>query len=114
MTRKLWKVLADYFFEPVSPYPLALFRILFGFCVFATLFLLHADWLAWFGVHGWVSMETISKAESGFRLNLFSVIPHHDDWISGLYWMLLVASITLTLGLGTRLSAILVSTKGIP
>jgi hypothetical protein len=108
MSRKMRTAIAGYFFQPISPYPLGLFRILFGFCVCATLLLPHADWLAWFGVRGWVSMETISKAESGFRLDLFSVIPHQDAWISGLYWVLLVASITLTLGFGARLSSIVV------
>jgi len=100
--------LGDWFFRPVSPYPLAVFRILFGLCVCATLLLLHGDWLAWFGVHGWVSMDTIARAESGFRLNLFAVLPRDDGWITALYWVLLLASLTLTAGLGTRLSSIVV------
>lgn len=108
MRKKLWTVFVGYFFKPVSPYPLGLFRILFGLCVFATLVLLHSDWIAWFGVHGWVSMETIGKAKSGFRLDLFEVIPHDDSWIAGLYWLLLACSITLTAGLGTRLSSVIV------
>jgi Vitamin K-dependent gamma-carboxylase len=98
----------DFFFKPVSPYPLAVFRILFGLCVCATFLLLHSDWLAWFGVRGWVSMETIASAESGFRLSVFAIIPHDNRWISALYWLLLAASVTLTLGLGTRASSIIV------
>ena len=107
MRRNPRTILADYFFKPISPYPLGLFRILFGLCVCVTLLLLHSDWLAWFGVHGWVSMETIGNAESGLRLDLFAIIPHDDHWITGLYWLLLASSITLTAGLGTRLSSIL-------
>jgi hypothetical protein len=53
-------------------------------------------------------METISKAESGLRLNLFAIIPSNDQWIAGLYWVLLTASITLTVGFGTRVSSVIV------
>lgn len=98
--------LSDYFFKPISPYPLALFRILVGLCACTTLLLLHNQWLAWFGVRGWVSMETIAKAETGFRVDLFALIPHDDRWIAAFFWLLLAASITLTAGLGTRLSTI--------
>ncbi|WP_263359950.1 HTTM domain-containing protein [Acidicapsa ligni] len=108
MNKRSPSILADFFFKPISPYPLGLFRILFGFCVGATLLFLHRDWLAWFGVEGWVSMETIGKAESGFRLDLFPLIPRDDRWVVGLYWLLLAASIALTLGLATRLSTVIV------
>lgn len=98
----------DAFGTPVSPYPLALFRILFGLCVSGTLLLLHGDWLVWFGRHGWITMETIEKAESGFRLNLFALLPQSDSWLTALYWIFLSASVMLTLGLATRLSSLTV------
>jgi hypothetical protein len=72
------------------------------------LLLLHSDWLAWFGVRGWVSMATIEEAETGFRLNLFEIIPHNDLWVAGFFWVFLAASLTLTLGLGTRISSVIV------
>jgi hypothetical protein len=103
-----WDKVVDYFMGSVSPYPIAVFRILFGLCVCATLLLLHSDWLAWFGPHGWIGVETIGKAESGFRFNLFACIPQDDLWIEGLYWGLLIASITLTIGFATRLSSLAV------
>lgn len=106
--RSLRAVVSDFFLKPVSPYPVAVFRILFGLCACGTLLLLHSEWLNWFGVHGWVSMETIARAESGFRLNLFSAVPEDDGWIGGLYWLFLAASISLTLGLGTRISSVIV------
>jgi hypothetical protein len=108
MRDKLRATLAEYFLKPVSPYPLGLFRILFGLCVCATLLLLHSDWLAWFGVRGWISMETIGRAESGLRFNIFALLPHDDRWIAPLYWLLLGSSIALTIGLGTRLNSIIV------
>ena len=102
--RQKWEGL----YEPISPYPIGVFRILFGLCVCATLFLLHGDWLAWFGTHGWITMETIEKAESGLRLNVFAVIPQDDEWISATYWLFFTAAVTLTLGLATKLSSVVV------
>lgn len=106
--RGLKTSLSDYFFKPVSPYPVAVFRILFGLCVCATLLLLHGDWLSWFGMHGWISVETTARAEDGLRLSLFGLIPQDDRWIEGLFWFFLSASVTLTVGLMTRLSSIIV------
>jgi Vitamin K-dependent gamma-carboxylase len=106
--KKLYKSLGGFCFKPASPYPLCVFRILFGLCVTASLLLLRSDWLAWFGVKGWVSMATIGEAETGFRLNLFEVMPQNDHWIAGFFWVLLAASLTLTLGLGARISSVIV------
>jgi hypothetical protein len=92
------------FFEPISPYPLSAFRILFGVCVTATLILLHQDWMAWFGLHGWVSTETIHQAESGFRLNVFDLLPDNDGWIRLCFWIFLAASVCLVAGFCSRLS----------
>ncbi|MBB5060167.1 hypothetical protein HDF16_004903 [Granulicella aggregans] len=52
-------------------------------------------------------MATIDQAESGFRLDLFAIFPQ-DNWVAGLYWLFLTASATLVLGLGTRISSIIV------
>lgn len=97
-----------FFFAPQSPLPIALFRILYGCLVTANLILLSPDWLAWFGVRGWVSMSTMSALEPGVRLNLFKVIPADDSWIRGLFWVLLVAAVLLAAGLFTRVSSIAV------
>jgi hypothetical protein len=40
-----------------------------------TLGLLRTDWLNWYGVRAWVSLQTALKLEPGDRLNLFTVIP---------------------------------------
>jgi hypothetical protein len=97
-----------FFFQPVSPYPLAAYRILFGVCVATTLLLLHRDWMAWFGMHGWVSTETIHKAEGGFRLNVFDLLPSDDGWIRLCYWIFLSASLALVVGFCSRLSSAIV------
>ncbi|HEX3436108.1 MAG TPA: HTTM domain-containing protein [Pseudacidobacterium sp.] len=102
------KALEDFFFTPQSPTPIGLFRIFYGLCVLATVLLLRSDWLAWFGVHGWVSLSTMTTIEPGIRLNLFTILPQDDRWISALFWFFLVFAVLLTVGLWTRLSSIAV------
>lgn len=106
--RRLREMWDDFFFTPQSPLPIALFRILYGLCVSATIILLHADWLNWYGVHGWVSMSTIRQIEPGIRLNLFTIMPQDDRWIAAFFWVFLGCTLLLTAGLWTRLSSVAV------
>jgi Vitamin K-dependent gamma-carboxylase len=103
--RRAWD---QFFFAPVSPVPIALFRILFGICVSATVILLHSDWLDWFGVHSWVSLSTMRAVEPGLRLNLFTIMPQDDGWIAAFFWVFLGFAVLLTIGLWTRISSAVV------
>ncbi len=98
----------QFFFAPQSPTPVSLYRIFYGICVVATLILLRPDWLAWYGVHGWVTLSTMRQIEPGTRLNLFTVIPQNDFWIGALFWVFLGSAILLTLGFLTRLNTVIV------
>jgi hypothetical protein len=100
--------LDTFFLVPISTKPIALFRILYGLCVSATLLLLHTDWNEWFGVHSWISASTMSTFEPEARLNLFRIIPNNDRWIDGFFWFALLSSVLLIAGLGTRLMSIVV------
>ncbi len=95
-----------FFFEPQSPLPVCLFRILYGSAVIFNLILLHADWLAWYGAHAWVSLATMHQLEPGMRLNLFAIIPQNDFSISSLFWISLASALFLTVGFLTRFSAV--------
>ena len=97
-----------FFFAPKSPLPIALFRILYGLLVIATLLLLRPDWLTWFGTHAWVSLSTMHTLEPGPRLNLFTIIPQNDIWIEALFWIFLASASLLTVGLFTRFNSLLV------
>jgi hypothetical protein len=97
-----------FFFTPESPVCIALFRILYGICVLATVILLHSDWLDWFGVHSWITLSTVKRIEPGIRLNLFTVLPQDDRWISAFFWVFLGFTVLLTIGLWTRVSSIAV------
>ena len=103
--REAWE---QFFFAPQSPTPMAVFRILYGTCVTATLILLHAEWLDWFGVHSWVTLSTMTTVEPGVRLNLFTVMPQNDHWIAAFFWIFLCFAVFLTVGLWTRLSSVVV------
>ena len=106
--KSLWEAWNSFFFAPQSPTPIALFRIVYGMLVVATLLLLRPDWLTWYGAHGWVSLSTMHALEPGARLNLFAVIPQTDTWINALFWMFLGSAILLTIGFLTRLNSLLV------
>jgi len=106
--RKLRDAWERFFFTPQSPLPMALFRILYGICVSATIILLHSDWLDWFGVHGWVTLSGMRTVEPGPRLNLFTLMPQNDRWIAAFFWVMLAFAILLTIGLWTRLSSVAV------
>jgi hypothetical protein len=103
--RKAWE---NFFFAAQSPIPIALFRILYGTCVSASLILLHSDWLDWYGVHAWVSVATMKTIEPGVRLNLFTIMPQNDRWIGAFFWVFLGFAVLLTIGLFTRISSAVV------
>jgi Vitamin K-dependent gamma-carboxylase len=98
----------EFFFAPQSPVPIALFRIVYGLLVIATLVLLHPDWLNWYGAHAWMSLSTMHQLEPGTRLNLLAVIPQSDAWIEGFFWVFLGSAVLLTMGFLTRLNSVLV------
>ncbi len=103
--RQAWE---SFFFTPQSPLPIALFRILYGICVSATLLLLYPDWREWLGIHAWFSEETMKVIEPGPRINLFTVFPQNDHWVTGFFWFSLTFAILLTVGLWTRVSSVVV------
>jgi hypothetical protein len=97
-----------FFFAKQSPVPIALFRITYGLLVIATLVLLRPDWLAWYGSHAWISLQTMQMVEPGTRINLFSIIPQSDGWINALFWVFLGSTILLTVGFLTRINSVIV------
>jgi hypothetical protein len=106
--RRLREAWDHFFFTPQSPVPISLFRILWGICVSAKILLLHSDWLNWYGVHGWVTLQTMHAVEPGIRLNLFTVMPQDDRWIAAFFWIFLGCVLLLTAGLWTRVMTVAV------
>jgi hypothetical protein len=106
--RSFAEVWNRFFFAKQSPVPIALFRMIYGLLVIATLVLLRPDWLAWYGTHAWISLQTMQTVEPGTRLNLFTVIPQTDGWIDALFWVFLGSAILLTVGFLTRINSVIV------
>src|SRR5260370_5537834 len=92
-----------FFFDPQSPTPIALYRILYGLLIIADLALLHGDWLTWYGARGLVSMDTFRKISGGgASLNLFLIMPQGDAWIDAFFWVFLLFAVFLTVGFQSR------------
>jgi hypothetical protein len=106
--RSLAEAWNRFFFAKQSPVPVALFRIVYGALVIATLVLLRPDWLAWYGTHSWTTLQTMQTAESGARINLFTLIPPSDAWITAFFWIFLGSAILLTIGFLTRINSVIV------
>jgi hypothetical protein len=106
--RAMFRVWNEFFFAEQSPLPIALFRILYGLLIIATLIQLRQDWLTWYGVHGLVSLPTAVNLNPGTRLSLFSIFPQSDRWVDALFWVSLGSAILLAIGLLTHLNSLLV------
>lgn len=106
--RPLTEAWNRFFLAKQSPMPIALFRIAYGLLVIATLLLLRPDWLAWYGRHAWISLQTMQTVEPGTRLNLFTIMPQTDGWIFAFFWIFLGSATLLTVGLFTRINSVIV------
>jgi hypothetical protein len=98
----------EFFFAEQSPIPIALFRILYGMAVLATLWLTRDDWIAWYGPHAWISLRTMQAFEPGPRLNLFTVMPASVFWVRMLFVVFAASAVCLTIGFLTRLNSVIV------
>ncbi|HEY6342168.1 MAG TPA: hypothetical protein VIY49_11800 [Bryobacteraceae bacterium] len=97
-----------FFFQPQSPVPIALFRIVFSLIVLADAFLLRPDWLTWLGPRGLVTLQAQQKMEPGTRINLFPILPQTAFWADAIFWALVISAILLAIGLFTRTASMLV------
>jgi len=98
----------DFFFEPRSPKPIALFRIVLGLIVLIDAAMLRPDWLTWFGPRGLVSLATLQQLEYGPRINVFAILPQTDFWAYAVLYALVFSAVFLCAGLFTRASSVAV------
>lgn len=96
-----------FFFEPESPLPIAVYRILLGLLLVANHLLLLPDLETWFGENGMLSPKTAWNVPGGQGLNLFQWLGNSDAAVWTVYWLALLSAMALAAGLATRLSAIL-------
>jgi predicted acylesterase/phospholipase RssA len=109
--RELWNQWQSFWFAPDSPLPICVFRILFGIVLIIYCTLLYPDLLSWFGTRGICSFETSLQVLAPLGppgINIRPWMPPGDTGILVLYWLLVLSTLTLTLGLFTRFSALCV------
>lgn len=96
-----------FFFEPESPLPIAVYRILLGLMVLANHALLLPDIHEWFSDRGTLSFATAKRVSGGGGLNLFDLLPHTDAAVWFMFTLSCLAAVTLLIGLFTRTSAVI-------
>ena len=97
-----------FFFEPVSPVPLGLFRIAFGLLLLAQGLVLAPDYLVWYGDHGVLSRAVAPRIPGGLGYTLMQHLPPGDAGPIAFFAAYMASALLLTLGLFTRVNCILV------
>ena len=95
-----------FFFEPESPLPIAVYRILLGLVVLTNQALLFPEVEVWFSDHGTLSSATAKGLSGGTGFNLFDWISTSDAAVWWVYWLSVVFAVTLTAGFASRISAV--------
>lgn len=106
--QQFWQAWKDFWFKLESPIPIAVFRILFGLVVMQMGWFLSGDLHWYFGDKAIVS-QSANNAWNGMpRLNIFELLPQNNMTLDVLFAVFMIATLCLTLGLCTRLSAVIV------
>lgn len=96
-----------FFHEPQSVLPIACYRILFGLSVLANQLLILPDVRMWFSERGSLSVNVAKTISGGRGLNLLDMLSTGDGMVWLVYGATCVTALTLALGLGTRVSSII-------
>lgn len=100
-----------WWFGPISPGPLGLFRFVFGLLVLAYGVMLFPDRAVWFSEGG-----VLTAAQADYYNEFYAPVPYINllhgatdgPYLTGFFLVFLGAALTLALGLWTRLSAVIV------
>ena len=106
--RRLIRSWDRFLFKPVSPVPIAAYRVLLGTLVLANALLLLPELDALFGERGVLPMADALRYTRTPRLNVLAWLPNERVWLYAFFGTFVVAAACLTVGLLTRLSALLV------
>ena len=102
----------DFFFHPISPIPLGLFRIVFGFWTFMYGFLFFPERYTWFSNRGVLTASEAAAYNGGVgtwvHQNDLLMLPGADRWLTLFFFAYLLAAVSLTVGFWSRTSAALV------
>ncbi len=96
------------FFETENAAAFGLVRILFGLIALAWGILAYPDLEAFFGPYGVILPETAPRVVPHLRINLLMLAPESLGWLHAFYGLYMLGALLLTLGLFTRVGAVLV------
>lgn len=105
---QIWRGWTSFWFAPQAPTPLALVRTLDGLLLLQFGFFIYPELHTWLGGKGIVSPHTVAAVNQFPRLNLLKWLPPGDFGLDCLFWIFIVASLCLALGLFTRASNVVV------
>ncbi len=106
-----WHSWRQFWFRDSSCVPISLFRILLGLLILQMLLVHTANaWLDWYGVHSVASFSAVRQYywHSEPRFDLFLLLPESDFYRQAFMYFFVLVTCFLTIGLFTRVSAILV------
>jgi hypothetical protein len=96
-------------FAENSPSPVCLYRVVYGLLVLATGLLLAPDLFNWYGHSAVISPQTVHDWEnSEARFSVFFLLPETNTLVVTMYLVLMLSAACLTVGIFSRLSALLV------
>jgi hypothetical protein len=94
-----------FLFEPVSPVPVAVYRILFGVILLLNGLFLLPDAAALYGPEGVLPRDVARGLPHASGLNILAWVPETNGWVYAFFAVYLLAAACLTVGLLTRASA---------
>lgn len=107
--KAMWLKWQNFWFESQSPYPLAVFRIVFGILLTLNFSLQYLPWFKlYFGVEPIIETSDVMFYRFGNVpvFDLFLLFPQEDSWRLGFLYLCILLSIFLALGFLTRIVTI--------
>ncbi len=110
----IYKRAYSFFNDPVSPAPLAIFRILIAAFTLLQAILWYNDWLAFVGYDGWLQWEISQALISDLTLHMAKVYSFfsflhisEDTFVTAFFWVYVTSALMLLLGLFTKVFSLL-------
>lgn len=106
-----WNAWRNFWFYPVRPESVSLFRILMGFLVLQILCIsIGADFLNWYGTHALVRNSTVQQFfwNASPKFDLLLAFPN-DQSLQMYFYSVIVAAVCMMVGFWTRFSCIYVA-----
>lgn len=105
----IWAAGKRLWFEPGSPLPVCMFRILYGLVLLEYCFLIAPELITCFSdINGILRIKTLQNIFGLPVINLIAVMPPGDGWLLAFFAVFVVACLCLTMGLFTRISTVVV------